>query len=519
MASDEGGVDEIQPLKQPDNQRSLLENDNEENTSEQPKALEKTVGLSGALSLIVGVMIGSGIFASPKAVFSNAGSVGMGLAIWGGCGLLAMMGSLCYAELGTTIRESGGETVYLRKIFGRPAGFLYSWTSVLIIKPSTLAAVAVAFAQYILEPFFPGCQSEPFINPMLKCLAACVLLVVLFVNCCSVNASTRVQVIFTVAKLLALVIIILTGLVRLGQGHTSTLESGFDGTTNRISKIGYAFYGGLWAFDGWNNLNYLTEELKNPLRDLPLAIIIGIPFVTTFYILVNIAYLTVLSYEEIKLNTAVAVTLANQLYGVMAWIIPVFVACSTFGTINGICFSSSRIVYATARDGQLPRVFSMMQRKRRTPQPALFFETFVALLMLIPESSNFETLINYFSFAAWTFYGITTLGLIWSRYRYPKWERPYKVFIGIPMLVFLCSIYLVVAPFYDYPLQSFYCLLFILAGCPVYYLFVYRNILPKSVLNMIDKLQFKIEALGDFVPTLEKEVSEAQNELENLNST
>jgi len=188
-----------------------------------------------------------------------------------------------------------------------------------------------------------------------------------------VKWATRVQIIFTAAKMIAIVMLIFTGLVRLAQGHTIAFEKGSDGTTGQIGKFAFAFYNGLFSYDGWNQLNFVTEEIKNPNRNLPLTIFIGIPFVTLCYLLVNIGYFTVLTPPEFIASEAVAVTLANRLYGVMAWIIPVLVACSTFGTANGGCFSGGRLTFAAAREGHLPRFLAMIHTKRRTPLPGLIF--------------------------------------------------------------------------------------------------------------------------------------------------
>ncbi|XP_057290967.1 b(0,+)-type amino acid transporter 1-like isoform X2 [Hydractinia symbiolongicarpus] len=457
--------------------------------------LKREVSFAGCLSLVVGVMIGSGIFATPAVVFKNAGSVGMGLLSWVICGFICILASLCYIELGTMIPTSGGEKTYLSEAFGELAGFLYSWTAILIVKPAAIAGVSMAFANYVLEPFFPGCQSEHVY--LMKMVASVGIGIIVFVNCASVRWATSVQVIFTATKLLAIVMLIITGFVRLGQGHNDSLKDAFNGTSKSISDIGYAFYGGLWAYDGWNNLNYVTEELKNPIRDLPLAIMIGIPLVTACYVMVNITYLTVLTSIQIASSKAVAVTLANQLYGVMAWVIPVFVACSTFGAANGSAFTSGRLVYVSAREGHMPKLLAMVHTKRHTPLPALIFTCIIAWIMLIPESSNFSTLVNYFNFAAWTFYGGTVAALLWLRIRQPDLERPYKVFIGIPIVVLLCSLYLVIAPFYDYPLQSLYCLLFILFGIPVYFLFVKYQVFPKAITTGFDKITYKIQMLCD----------------------
>jgi len=235
--------------------------------------------------------------------------------------------------------------------------------------------------------------------------------------------------------------------------------------------------------------------------------LIGIPLVTGCYVLVNIAYLAVLTPAEIKISSAVAVTLADRLYGVMAWVIPIFVASSTFGAANGSAFSGGRLVFASAREGHLPKFLAMIHTKRHTPLPAMVFTSIIAWIMLLPNSSTFETLINYFSFAAWVFYGCTVSALLWLRYKKPEKKRPYKVPVLIPILVLLASIYLIVAPFYEAPLESFLCLVFILTGIPVYFVFVRFNIVPQSFFDAIAKLTFKLQKVCDVAfPETEEEM-------------
>uniref|UniRef100_A0A673KTT3 Solute carrier family 7 member 9 n=1 Tax=Sinocyclocheilus rhinocerous TaxID=307959 RepID=A0A673KTT3_9TELE len=252
------------------------------------------------ICLIVGTMIGSGIFISPKAVLEGTGAVGPCLCVWAACGVLATMGALCYAELGTMIMKSGGEYPYLMEGFGPLLAYLYSWSTIVVLKPSSFAIIALSCAEYASTPFYPGCTPPQVVT---KCLAAACI----FINCLSVKLAYRVQNFFTVAKLLIIVIIVVSGIVLLAQGNTQNLKDPFAGATTSFGAIGLAFYNGLWAYDGWNQLNFITEELKNPYRNLPLAIIIGIPLVIVCYIFVNIAYFSVMTPTELLQSPAVAV--------------------------------------------------------------------------------------------------------------------------------------------------------------------------------------------------------------------
>ncbi|KPP58954.1 HLA-B associated transcript 1-like, partial [Scleropages formosus] len=419
--------------------------------------LRKDVGLFSGICLIVGTMIGSGIFISPKAVLATTGAVGPCLCVWAACGVLATLGALCYAELGTMITKSGGEYPYLMEGFGPIIAYLYSWTTIMVLKPSSFAIIALSFAEYAGTPFYPGCI-PPLV--VIKCLAAASILLITIVNCISVKLASYVQNIFTAAKLFIILVIILAGIVLLAQGKTKNLTNTFDGASTSFGNIGLAFYNGLWAYDGWNQLNFITEELKNPYRNLPLAIIIGIPLVTICYILVNVAYFTVMTPTELLQSPAVAVTFGDRVLYPVSWVVPLFVVFSTFGAANGSCFTAGRLTYVAGREGHMVKILSYISLKRCTPAPAVMFNGFLTILYIMPADIN--TLINYFSFAQWVFYGLTVLVLIVMRFTRKEWNRPVKVPIIIAVLVFLVSCYLVLAPIVDKPeVEYLYCTIFI----------------------------------------------------------
>ncbi|KTG31428.1 hypothetical protein cypCar_00002560 [Cyprinus carpio] len=409
---------------------------------DQPKAavLEKNVGLLSGICLIVGTMIGSGIFISPKAVLEGTGAVGPCLCVWAACGVLATMGALCYAELGTMIMKSGGEYPYLMEGFGPLLAYLYSWSTIIVLKPSSFAIIALSCAEYASTPFYPGCTPPQVVT---KCLAAACILIITVINCLSVKLAYRVQNFFTAAKLLIIFIIVISGIVLLAQGNTQNLKDPFAGATTSFGAIGLAFYNGLWAYDGWNQLNFITEELKNPYRNLPLAIIIGIPL-----------------------------TFGDRVLYPLSWIVPLFVVFSTFGAANGSCFTAGRLTHVAGREGHMVRIMSYISVKRYTPSPALMFNGIVSIIYIMPADIN--TLINYFSFAQWAFYGLTCLALIVMRFTRKELQRPVKVPIVIPVLVVIVSCYLVLAPIIDKPEWEYlYCTMFIVGGLLLYVPFIY----------------------------------------------
>lgn len=466
----------------------------EEEKGEQRVVLKKNVSLINGVGLIVGTVIGSGIFVSPTSILEETNSIGAALLIWLGCGLIALFGSLCYAELGTCIKKSGGEYSYLMEAFGKIPAYLFAWTSVLIIRPASGAIIALTFAEYVSKPFYPDCEPPAY---LLKLLACSCLVILLVINCWSVKWAVRIQDIFTYAKLLCIIMITVIGFVELGKGKTESFKNSFEGSTSNIGKIGMAFYLGLWAYDGWNNLNYCTEEMKRPEKDMPRAIIIGISLTTVCYLLVNVAYITVLGASGILASSAVAVSIGDRYLGPVSWIIPVFVACSTFGAVNGLLFTSGRLVFVAARDGLMPPLLAMIHVKRFTPLPSLFFTTLISVIMLIPEASSFTSLVDFFSFAAWLFYGGTFAALLWLRYKRPDLNRPYKIFTLVPILMLLASVYLVVAPITTDPWGSLIALAVVVAGLPFYVLFIGTDYAPKFILNSAESFTAWCQRVGN----------------------
>lgn len=452
--------------------------------------LKKEVGLIGGISLIVGTIIGSGIFISPKGVLSMTGSVGLSLVVWAGSGVLAMLGSLCYSELGTLVRKSGGEYAYLMEAFGPIPAFLYAWNSVIVIRPSSIAIICLTFAEYVTT-FFPNCGTPQI--PM-KIVAAAAIVTLMIVNSMSVKVAAKVQIIFTAAKLIALVIIIVGGIVRMAQGHTTQFEDSFTGTTSSPSIIALAFYQALWAYDGWNNLNYVTEEIDQPEKNLPRANIIGVALVTVVYVLTNISYLTAMSAAELLDSGAVAVTWGDRVLKSASVILPIAVLFSTYGSANGTVFSGGRVVYVAGREGHLPELLSFVHVRLLTPMPSIIFTCCIALVMI--GISNIGTLVDFFSFTAWLFYGTTVASLLVMRYTKRDEKRVIKLPIVIPILFLLCAIYLVVAPIVEDPqIQFLYAAIFVVGGLLFYIPLVHFKLIT------IDTLTMYIQMFLEIAPT------------------
>ncbi|KAM7378840.1 hypothetical protein PAMP_004435 [Pampus punctatissimus] len=424
-----------------------------ENAGSTDVALKKQIGLVSACGIIVGNIIGSGIFVSPKGVLENASSVGVAIIVWVTTGVITAIGALCYAELGVTIPKSGGDYSYVKDIFGGLAGFLRLWIAVLVIYPTNQAVIALTFANYVLQPIFPSCLPP---DRGLRLLAAICLLLLTWVNCHSVRWAMCVQDVFTAGKLLALGLIIIMGVVQICKGHYYWLEPAHAFETFRdydVGLIALSFLQGSFAYGGWNFLNYVTEELVDPFRNLPRAIFISIPLVTFVYVSANMAYVTAMSPQELLASNAVAVTFGEKLLGVMSWIMPISVALSTFGGVNGSLFTSSRLFFAGAREGHLPRLLAMIHVKRCTPIPALLF----------------------------------TVSLVW------------------PVIYLLFWAFLLIFSLYSEPVVCGIGLAIMMTGVPVYFLGVYWENKPKYFDIAIGKMTHLCQKLCSVVyPAMEE---------------
>ncbi|KAB7501251.1 Y+L amino acid transporter 2 [Armadillidium nasatum] len=272
-----------------------------------------------------------------------------------------------------------------------------------------------------------------------------------YINCVSVGLAMRIQTIFTYAKLVALFAIILTGFLHLTNGRENHLNASFN-SEETVGGISMALYSGLFAYGGWN-------------YELPRSIWIALPLVTIIYVLANIAYLAVLTPEEIVSSQAVAVLFGQRTLGPLQYTVPVFVALSTFGSLNGILFTSGRLFLTGARHGHLPQFLSYISIKSRTPIPALLLTCFLSYLMI---GFGILFLINCLSFVLWLSIGTAISALLWLRYTQPNLQRPIKVNLILPLIFLACCIFLIVVPTINEPESTGLAIILTVAGIPFY---------------------------------------------------
>ncbi|XP_036323745.1 Y+L amino acid transporter 2 [Rhagoletis pomonella] len=453
--------------------------------------MKKQLGLLEGVAIILGVIFGSGIFISPKGVIREVEAVGTSLIIWVLCGMLSMIGALCYAELGTTIPKSGGDYAYILEAYGPLPAFLYLWDAMMIFVPTTNAIMGLTFASYVLQPFFQNECSIP--ESALQLLSAVAICFLTYLNCCYMKATTKMQNIIMFTKIGALLLIIILGVAWMSFGNVENFADPFENTETDPGKLSVAFYSGIFSYSGWSYLNFMTEELRDPYKNLPRAIYISLPLVTGIYVLANMAYLAVLSPAEMIASDAIAVSFGDRVLGVWSFIIPIMVAISAFGGLSVHIMTSSRMCFVGARNGHMPAILSNISVEQFTPVPSLVFLCILSIIMLVV--SDVYVLITYSSIVESFFIMLSVSALLYLRYTRPNMERPIKVSLGIPVIFVVLCAFLVVVPIYVAPYEVGMGVLITVIGVPFYYVGVVWKNKPKCFQSAINHFTYACQRM------------------------
>jgi len=455
--------------------------------SEINTGLVKGLGLIDATALVMGSMIGSGIFIVAADISRQVNSPGMMLATWVVTAILTLIAALSYGELAAAMPHAGGQYVYLREAFGPLWGFLYGWTMFMVIQTGTIAAVAVAFAKYT-GVFLPWISAGNYLVgsgrvgiTTQQALAIAVIVFLSWSNTRGIRTGAIMQNTFTLAKVLALLGLIGFGLL-LGRNAEAVSRNFGDfwgparWNFETVRLIGVAMVGALFSSDSWNNVTFTAGEVRNPRRNLPLSLALGVILVSALYIACNVVYLTVLPLEAIQHapEDRVATAAAAAILGPVALqLMAAAIMISTFGCNNGIILSGARVYYAMAKDGLFFRRAATLEPKHHTPAFSLGIQCAWAVLLTL--SGSYSDLLDYVIFAVLLFYILTIAGLFVLRRTRPHMERPYRAW-GYPVLpaAYIAAaglievLLLLYKPSYTWP-----GLIIVLLGLPVY--FVWRR--------------------------------------------
>ena len=440
--------------------------------------LSRDLGVSHASAVVVGTIIGSGIFLVPAEMMQAVGSAKLVFLAWLVGGLLSFFGALTYAELGAMKPQAGGEYVYVRDAYGNLAGFLYAWTWFVIAKPASIATIAVGLVRILgtfpmFSFFFVNAVSLPFPITWGQLVAISAAVLISLLNYLGVKKAAEFQLVFTLLKvgmILAIVAICFGAAGSVASRGWSNFAGAFTGAKGGIAGFMAALVAALWAYDGWNDLNMVAGEIKRPGRNIPIALIAGVATVGVLYILMNAAVQYVLPASAIAASPRPASDAVALVMGRMgAGIVSAGMAISLLVTLNGTIMSGARIPYAVARDGYFFSVLADVNPRFHTPSVAIAVQAALSIILLL-LGGDFRQLFSLAIFAEWLFYMISGSTIFVFRRRDPQAARPYRMF-GYP---FLPSLFIAVSAFLLYYTflgnwpNSFYGLLVILAGIPVF---------------------------------------------------
>ncbi|UPK67906.1 APC family permease [Chitinophaga filiformis] len=465
--------------------------------SDQPKSFQRSFGLLDATMIVAGSMIGSGIFLVSADITRNVGSAGWLILIWIITGILTLTAALSYGELSAMFPQAGGQYVYLREAFNRLTGFLFGWSFFTVIQAGSIAAVGVAFAKFSAY-LFPVLSEKnivldlSFIQISAAQITSILLIVLLtFINTLGVKEGKLIQTGFTLAKIAALLALILFGCFAADKSvWDANWQTGFhlgkmtEQADTLAPYLGLAAFGAiagsmvgsLFSSDSWNNVTFIAGEIKNPERNIGRSLFLGTLIVTVIYVATNMVYLGVLPLKEIAFaeNERVGVAAAVKIFGMKGtYIIAGLLMVSTFGCNNGLILSGARVCYTMAKDGVFFKQLATLN-KNAVPGKALWIQCIWASVLCL--SGKYGQLLDYVIFVVLIFYILTIAGIFRLRRTRPELPRPYKAF-GYPVLPLLyivsaatiCLALLVYKPMYTWPGLGI-----VLLGIPVYY-FVWRN--------------------------------------------
>jgi APA family basic amino acid/polyamine antiporter len=458
--------------------------------------LIRGLGLIGAVSVNVANIIGTGVFLKARVMTCNVGTPGKALIVWVIAGLLALAGALTYAELLAMMPRAAGEYGIMRDAYGRPSGFIYGWTQFLIARTASAAALAVGFAIFLNDLLEGALRHEYFQYTLpgghvlsfgrLQLVALSAIIITTLINCAAVRVSGGVASLLTGMKILLLLGVGFGAFFyssgdwgHLGLANSGGACEGVAITTGGLAGFAAAMIGALWAYDGWNNITFLAGEVKNPGRNLPLALIAGGLVVMGLYLFVNLSYFHVLTPTQIAsvpASSSVAAEVVRRLLGSVAvTLMAAAMMTSSFGALHASILATARIPYALAKDGLIVKSLAYVSPRTHVPVRALVVQCIWACVVAL--SGSYDTLTDYAIFALTLFYIMVAASIFLFRRRQPNAERPYRTwgYPVVPILFLIGSTFLILMTIINSPRQSAIGLILILLGVPVYWLLQSRQ--------------------------------------------
>jgi basic amino acid/polyamine antiporter, APA family len=461
---------------------------------EQPQ-LVRALGLTSAIMVVVGSIIGSGIFLTPQSIAAAVQVPGVMIMVWVLTGLLTLAGALTNAEIASEITDSGGQYVFFRVLYGDLTAFLFGWSTFIVYQTGSIAAIAVAFARYFgffveLPHLSPALEAwklpligniAPLADIGVKLVAIAITVLLTVVNYFGVRFGSFVQNLFTVMKVAAIAAIVVLGFT-MGHGNVQNFFPiwGLPASGDLLGAIGIAMIATLWSYDGWNSLTFMAGEVKEPQKNIPRALVLGTIAVIVIYVLTNLAYLYVLPIGEMATSKLVAADVMERIFhGYGGAAISIAVMLSTFGGVNATSMTTARVYFAMARDRLFFRGMGRVHPKYRTPAISLVVQCVWASILTL--TGTYDQLFTYVVFAAWIFYALGAAGIFILRRKYPNPNRPYRVpgYPVVPILFVIVATWFVINTLMNQTADSVVGLLLLVLGLPFY--FYWKRIIVKSL--------------------------------------
>lgn len=445
--------------------------------------LQKEIGLLGGVSLLSGIMVGSGIFFIGSYVLLRTEySLGLALLVWLIGGIITLFSGLVYAELGTSLPYSGGYYVYLKEAYGKPVAFMSGFTNFILASSGSIAALSLAFGQILWNIIYTISGTMlPLWTQIL--FAALVILTLTVLNLLGIKFGNLIQKSFLFIKAVPIFIILSLGLLLGTQSVDFSLNLSDTSFLSILSTIGFAVIATFWAYEGWTNLNNVTEEMKNPAKDLPKSLIITILSVMALYTLYNFSIYRTLSIPDMQGlidsgNIFLGISSAATILGSFGMYLVMFtMLLSVFGAVNGCIIAFPRVYYAMGKDGSFFKSFSKLHPKTKVPFVSVIASSIVALILLVFSLDN---LVTFVAFGGLVFNTLIFASVFIFRKRMPNLDRPYKVwgYPVVPIINILVMIGLLVSTLLESPREAIIGLVVIILALPIYYL-----------INHVDKLK------------------------------
>ena len=433
--------------------------------------LKKEIGLLSASAVVIGMVIGSGVFFKPTAIYTATGAPGLGMIAWVIGGLITLAGGLTAAEVAAAIPKTGGMIAWIDEAYGDMWSYLLGWVETVISFPANIAALAIIFATQVVSLLGVN-------DGMLIPISIISIVFLIAMNCLGAKVGGNIQTIFTIGKMVPIFAIIVFGLIN-GNGGIVRLFPVVATGHPIATSLGSALLATMFAYDGWIHLGNISGELKNPKKDLPRAIIGGLLIVMAVYILINIAFLFILPASALAATKTPATDVATVLFGsVGGKIITIGILVSIFGTLNGNILTGMRVPYAMALENKLPgsKYLSKLNSKTSTPIYCGVLIGFISIIMTL--LGNFNQLTDLLIFVLWIFYTMTFIAVIILRKTRPDLKRPYKVplYPIIPIIAIVGGLYILINTMITQPLNAGLGLLLTLIGLPIYFIIKSRAI-------------------------------------------